>query len=775
MKEIDLIALAGLLHDIGKFGQRAEIDIQKDSYDFQSYCPMKFGSYWTHQHSAFTAEFLKSIVGKQDEFSFIDTMIDGESFENISAKHHRPTTAKEWIVAISDRVASGFERDEYNEYNTQDDRGEKLKYYEVPLDGVFDKNKKFPLGIFNISNIVARDVNKYSKDEYNKLYNEFLDDLKVLKEKPKQNFIYALEYLLKKYTSFIPSSTYKTKANIPLYDHLKTTATFASALYAYHKNNLETESIKDYETKKFLLIAGDFFGIQDFIFSNVPTSKASKILRGKSAFIQIFMQIVALKLCEDLEISHLSIISTTAGKFEILAPNTKEVKEKITSFQEKLNKYFIDEFLAQGGIGISYVKASCDDFTSKRFLELREELKQKIELTKYKKFDLAKTNPIISFDEDKTKDNEHLCKTCNQRFLKDSKDESCEFCKKFIDIGKNLAKKNFLQIRKNDGDIEIYENIYIKFSSSIDEDTIVVYDISNDEKFKGYSKWALNSYVKFSENEDRIEEFEELAMESCDGGDIGVKALMSLKGDVDNMGNFLKNSDINSFAKFNFISRLIDYFFSVKVSNIMSGKNLYTIFAGGDDLFIIGAWDEVIDISKEIRQEFMKFVDGSDLSFSVGMIMFKPSTPINYIANISEEALESSKDYKKEQSFDEKEKNAITLFGQTVGWDEYIYDMLEDFEVIKDMAIKHLDIFNTAFWYRLLDFCDMSENIKVDFKNAMWKARLSYMYKRNVLDKIKDENMEDLEEVLKQIYENIETYGAGFKMIISEFIYKRRD
>lgn len=104
MNEVESLALAGLLHDTGKFGQRAKIDIQKDSYNFQSYCPMKFGEYWTHQHSAYTADFLKSIVGKQGEFSFIDPKVSDESFENISAKHHKPTTAKEWIVAMADKL-----------------------------------------------------------------------------------------------------------------------------------------------------------------------------------------------------------------------------------------------------------------------------------------------------------------------------------------------------------------------------------------------------------------------------------------------------------------------------------------------------------------------------------------------------------------------------------------------------------------------------------------------------------------------------------------------
>ena len=758
MNEIDKIAVAALLHDIGKFGQRADVDIQKDSYDFQEYCPMKFDSYWTHQHSAYTADFLKTIVGKQGEFNFIDTLVGDESFENISAKHHKPNTSKEWLVAIADRVASGFEREEFDKYNNSDDRKNKsLNYFEVPLDSIFSDNKKFDLIEFDSNSILASNIQKHSKEKYKKLWDKFEQDLNILKKKPKTNFISGLDFLLKKYTSFIPSSTYGTKANIPLYDHLKTTSAFASALTKFHENDMTLENIKDYQDKKFLLVAGDFFGIQNFIFSDIPTSKASKILRGKSAFIQIFIKIIALDICKNLGISHLSIITTSAGKFEILAPNTEETKIKLNKMQETLNNWFIKNTFGESGIGMSFLEASCDDFTSGKFHNLREDLSKKVEITKYKKFNLINFDPILNNDKNITKDNEHQCKICKKRFKDNTdNDKACDFCNIFIKLGEKLAKANYIKINNSTKGINIFEDYYIDLLEDepyLHEDNII-YDISNSEEFKGFDKWALKSYVKFSESEDRVEEFEELSMESCGGEDRGVKALMALKGDVDNMGDFLSKSNINSFAKYNFISRLIDYFFSVKVSKMMGGKNLYTIFAGGDDLFIIGAWDEIIEISKQIRYEFMKFVEGSPLSFSVGMVMFKSSKPINFIADISEKALEDAK------AMDGKD--AITLFDETVKWEDYLDDLGLYDELDKTNP-------NTAFTYRLLELIDMSKHVKYDndVLSTIWKSKLAYSFKRNMAENDKP--------LLNTLNEMIEDYPKEAKMKVSEFIYKRRD
>jgi CRISPR-associated protein Csm1 len=595
MKNIDLMALAGLLHDVGKFGQRSDIPIEKDSYDFQEYCPCKFDTYWTHQHSAYTADFLKIIVNKQKEDRApVDHSIDNESFENICSKHHKPSTTMEWIGAIADRVASGFEREDFDKYNESDDRKhKKLKYYEFPLESILnenDENLVYDLKEFNSDHIFPIEHKQLNKNDYQKLYNKFEKDVVRLKQTTRTHFIKGIDYLLKKYTSFIPSSTYLTKANIPLYDHLKTTSSFVSALYAYHLNDLKEDSIKNYNENKFLLIAGDFFGIQKFIFSSMPTKYASKILRGKSAFIQIFIKQTAFDICDKLGLSSLSIVSDTAGKFEILAANNKQTKKKLQKIQIELNKWFLEKIFGQSGLGISFVEASCNDFLEGAFLNLRKRLAKQIEISKFQKFDLINQEPIFDV---KIKDNAHLCSICDIRFVENDQEE-CPFCKNFIELGKRLVKNNYLIIttEQHKNSISVY-NYFISFIDKVNEKELpkhsTVYDISNDEEFKGYAKWSLKAYVATNE-QDKIIEFEKLAESSCGGSStLGKAALISLKGDVDNMGAFLSGANINSFAKYNFISRLVDYFFNVNVSKMMDRKNLYTIFAGGDDLFILGA------------------------------------------------------------------------------------------------------------------------------------------------------------------------------------------
>lgn len=756
MREIDMIALAGLLHDIGKFGQRA------DGYPLRDGAFKKYD--YKYRHGQYTAQILNDLV-----FNLGDEMSDA------AAMHHNPENDTQWIIAAADRIASGFEREKFLEYNEKHDK-EDLK--KQRLWYLFDKDKRYKIDVLSPENIFPQDENAVT-NEYDTLWKSFEDDMKKIKKYGNSSSdFFTIDYLLKKFTTFIPSSTsFKkgeydaVKANIPLYEHSKATAIFTSALYKLHEQNNHNiinyykERSGDIEQNDMLLIAGDFFGIQKFIFNAVASAKASKILRAKSAYIQILTKIIAFYIVEELGLSYQSIISTNAGKFEILGVNDKESKEKLKEIQKELDEFFIGKYFGETGIGVSFVECGLSDFIVKgQYKEsLRKRVDKAVESAKFKKFDLTGIDPVLQNDEGI--DNQNLCQLCDkkkgtEREQNEKKYIACDDCEQFVKIGQQLAKSDYLTISDNSGQIAIFGNYYINFSDKPErfDDAIAIFDISNEEEFKGYAKWELGSYVKTNEK-DEILTFGDLAKNSCYELDTGVKALMALKGDVDSMGKYIKdpkNEVTNSFARFNFFARMVDYFFGVKASKMMEGKNLYTVFAGGDDIFILGAWDEVIEFAKELRVEFMKFASGSDLTFSVGMIMTKPNKPINFVADMSEKALEDAKEV--------DDKNAITLFGETVKWDDYFDDLMR-----LNGELEKIEEVNMAFLYRLLELIGMSKSVKFNGKvqDTIWKSKLAYSFHRNMDDKSLP--------LLNTLDEMIEKYPKESKMVLSEFIYKRRD
>ncbi|MCK9162438.1 MAG: hypothetical protein M0O97_06680 [Arcobacteraceae bacterium] len=483
------------------------------------------------------------------------------------------------------------------------------------------------------------------------------------------------------------------------------------------------ELLKDGEL---YIISGDFYGIQKFIFDGLSSKNAAKILRAKSAFIQLFTEYITKYICKKLGIDEKAILSVTAGKFEIITSSFSE--SVLKDIQKNINDYFIKNFFGLSGMNLCFVKCTKDDFKqSLKYKNLREKISKEIEKSKFKKFDLINQNSVLNYDS--TINNQTLCKLCNFRKIKK---EHCEVCEYFVKLGQKLTTSKIDELIISD-----------EFGIQIDS---FVCDLVLDEKIK--------SYVA-RDNENRILEFEVLSKNS-----LGVNAIAVLKADVDNMGNFLKNSDVtNSFENFELFSKTMDSFFSLHIPRIMQEKfkNSYTVFAGGDDLFLLGSWNTILEFARFIEKEFKSFIKNKDLTISFGISLAKASTPINYLANYTEELLSNAK------AIDDK-KDAITLFDETVKWQSY----KEVFEKLMP-TLENLKIEDdkTTFFYRLLDFCQMSKDvINGDIKATIWKSKLNYVFSRNM------KNIDT--KVLNVLNHSIENAPKETKIVLCEFIYKRR-
>ncbi len=513
-------------------------------------------------------------------------------------------------------------------------------------------------------------------------------------------------------------------------------------------------------SEKYLLISGDFFGIQKFIFEGLSTKNASKVLRAKSAYIQIFTRVAAYMVCDALGIDKKYILSSSAGKFEIISPVVDE--QKVEEVQQKIDAFFVEHFFALSGVGISAIECSKREFGDKgSYRTLRERLSDKVEKRKYHKFDLQHRSSLLTYEEGI--DNASLCRTCNMRKITHDSEDRCGICHDFVKLGEMLTKKTLISFVRGRGEIEIIDGYGISFKE--EKDAIEIFDIGKEPE-GDYPHWALSSYV--CSHNGTIATFEELSENSCADYENGIKALAVLKGDVDGMGEFIRTSDVTaSYENFDIFSKSIDGFFSKYISQLMTEKypDTYTVFSGGDDLFLIGAWDEVLDLAREIESDFKRFTKGN-LSISMGIILVKPSTPISYLAEISEEALEAAKEV--------DGKDAITLFGESVKFASY-RDAKKFYTMLREMDE---DVFPlpTAFLYRLMELLNMRRGIDADpLKNGMWKSKLSYSFRRNVFDRLRDKaKIEKAEALLMMCNSMIEKHPKESKLVLSEFIYKRR-
>ena len=151
------IALAGLLHDIGKFAERAEenaigqVGFHKDTIknwlnNNTAVFQPQYKNIYTHRHSLFTAATIE-LLSEAKVFPDIlskSININNKSvdFISLAAKHHlkeENLNDYEKLIKTADRLASGFERSEYDNYEQEN----KLhNYKKTRLNSIFENISK---------------------------------------------------------------------------------------------------------------------------------------------------------------------------------------------------------------------------------------------------------------------------------------------------------------------------------------------------------------------------------------------------------------------------------------------------------------------------------------------------------------------------------------------------------------------------------------------------------------------------------------------------------
>jgi len=848
------VALAALLHDLGKFAERAGLDFPELDGNKATYCPSWKGRS-SHIHAAYSGMAIDVIEknipdikqGNMTPFSsWGDRERKDDSLINAAAMHHKPETPLQRIIAIADRLASGFERATFDAYNQageeREENGKKVNYLQArqwPLLESIRLNEEKPVcpkhrlplcamapeSIF--PEILQDGNNDDARQKYEKLWNQFVVGLKDIPERHQDSLPLWLDHFDSLYLTFthaIPSATATKKpgggfmdipSDVSLYDHSKATAALAVALWQYHNDHGSVETSfsellwKDWDQhaeEEILLIQGDFFGIQDFIFSGggESTKKAAKLLRGRSFSVALLTELAAVKVLEAFQLPVTAQIINAAGKFLIVAANLRDAEKRVEGVRQELDKWFLKHTFGQGGIGLAITKAKRVDFKKGTFQGLMTRLFNDLERRKRRRFDLCGSNATLPIFKIEYK--EGACVVCGKApaILNKEDIKICRLCGDQIDIGKKLVKQERLLVTRNEVNNDTLaldcfgyrvtftatEDKSGKFGPLVkDGDLLRAWDFSLSSKdgkaplWNGYARRAINGYVPKGED-DAIKDFGDLAKTSIVKDDKdqprGVAALGILKGDVDNLGKIFTNGMKEpTFARMAALSRQVNAFFSVWLPwrCAKDFPETYTVFAGGDDFFLIGPWREQISLANEMRKEFFRYVGGnSDLHFSAGLAVTKPGIPIHALADLAEDALDKAKAHG-----NEKEKNAITCWNRTVRWDTFGEMLAAEEElagVVTLLKQEYKVDISTAYLYGLLYLCDQAESAKKKPEDNIWRSRFTYRSWRFVMDRLYVDNgkREKIyqQEFAEKIGRRISTSMGDYKIALFTHLYQRR-
>ncbi|MCF8229525.1 MAG: type III-A CRISPR-associated protein Cas10/Csm1 [Bacteroidales bacterium] len=755
------IYLAALLHDIGKFYQRADDKNAKESKLLSEqtkklesiYCPKNKG-YYSHKHVLWTAQFFEDF---EKQFRALTNNDDKEtSVFKLATSHHNPdeNALPELIIQRADWYSSGVDRSS-DEYSIQDGLKEndreafKKKRLLSVFEGLANNKQDFeyalPVEALSLkTDFFPKRINEFtSVPDYKSLWERFIKDFKIIQTVNYRVFAETTLNLLKKYTVNIPSSTMHLP-DVSLYDHLKTSAGFAVCLLDYlEQEDVQNKSLAGIKNKNpFILIGGDLSGIQDFIY-DVISKNAAKNLKGRSFYIQLLTESITHKILHELKLFKANLIYDAGGNFYILAPNTEEVKTKLSSLKEDFINMIFNAHGSSIYLAIDHIAFGEQEILKGGVATVWEKLQYKLDISKNQKYKSKIADDFNSFFSPAEIGGKQIRDVITGEEISDSEIQENEVkyldtdnkdpiklaTFKQIELGKQLRQSDF-RVKSNEplnywsGEHEhnpaglgVYyyflsksglEKYASELKSSADNvELISINDslsetegeiefihslkgLNNIYSFDFYGGNKFPSYEETEVDEDGVEHLtgEPKTFDKLCGNE-GFRRLGVLRMDVDNLGDLFAKGFKNrhrTFSRLLALSRNLDYFFKGYLNTIWKQEKYKNesiiLYSGGDDLFIVGRWNKLIDMAKEIKQNFAAFTcHNSKLSISGGMAIVGPKYPILKGADQAAEAEHQAKQYENNDA----NKNAFYFFNNAFNW-EIEYHALEE---LKNLIVKY--------------------------------------------------------------------------------------
>ncbi|MCM8793651.1 MAG: type III-A CRISPR-associated protein Cas10/Csm1, partial [Candidatus Omnitrophica bacterium] len=756
----EAVILGALLHDIGKFVQRAgeKLD-EKGKIDAERFCPKNKDGYPTHLHVIFSEREIERLL-KDTQW---------ENSANFALRHHLPDKYEDKLIQLADWLSAGERRD-------REPTEEVPEVNQEPLISIFsqiilDKPKidEYYCPVVKIEKKIEKIYPKTKKTEaINEIYNfknlweEFKEESNLLtKEVSEFDILLSrILYLLEKYTLFVPSSAYKDKPEISLCHHLKSTAAVASCLYDFKvseeeiqnvieeiKNNWQGENLK---RERFILLSGDISGIQDFIYS-VTSEKALRGLRGRSFYLQLLSETIALRILDEFNLILCNLLFLGGGNFTILLPKIDDAQERIEKIKREIQENLFEAHKGKLGIILGYVEFSYEDFKLDKFGNVIEKLKEVLAREKRRKF-----KEILNYDffEPFGTENKELkgCEICGEEIYEK---EKCLLCESFEDLSDKIKNAKYIEIQRvsKQSIKETVNNWYEPLSAlgynywfrsekevnKINYSNLVFSLNGTDFLNKNCSGFRFEAIYSPEGT------LEDMANKAGDK-EKGIKRWSALRMDVDDLGNIfslgLRNKTI---SRFSMLSYMFSLFFSMGIREIIEEKykDCCVVYSGGDDLFILAPWSDLPEIAQDIYESFKEYVCKHPKINLSGGIYIAPSKkfPVYHAA--------------KEAGFAEDkaklgDKNKITFLDNALTWKK-----IGEIKQVSDEIVKLLNLGMPRSLLTLLYAGYRDKKLFAEKKIPMFRIwRLFYAIKR-LMERHKDFSG-DLEDLRKKFITDFE-------------------
>lgn len=632
-------------------------------------------------------------------------------------------------------------------------------------------------------------------NNYENLWQDFKDDWEALATNELNVFAENATRIVEKYCTNIPFDA-SNHPGISLYEYSRTTAAIVLCLFDVH----EEQDIHPKEQENpVLMVGGDLSGIQSYIY-NVIGKMAAKNLKGRSFYLQILILDVLRELRNTLSLFSSSVIYASGGGFYLLASNTKQNKLALSKLEISLTDRIWDRhenslFLAIASITLDR-KSFINGGLSASWAGLSELLARN-KSSRYSKWLAIDNNFDKLFSPESLED-----KYIQKRDVVDGAPLALEHEDLELDRLKSSKVNALTKIQIDLGRELRNELVALVFSLSSHGDSRVVelpslfrrgyYQFrtkKNYAKFNGgdiLEQWNINTFdfepgapfrqsiLLYGGNTIPLNElgepkdFEELS--GVNGGTEQGKNLRRLgivRMDVDNLGFLFKEGLKDSFCTFPVYARLsksLDWFFTGHLNVIREQASLeddtLILYAGGDDLFILGKWDSALKYADHIRAAFKQFTGRSKLvTISGGIVLVKGKFPIAKGADLAGDAEKQAKMHiAPSEGYEVLSKNSFCFLDRAFNWEnewpviQQLMNTLLSLTLDKDGEV---DRRNKSILKRVGQFAELKREQERTGENPSWMWLSAYDFARaKKRRKFSIEQQEKIEQIYTSIIDN---------------------
>jgi CRISPR-associated protein Csm1 len=495
-----------------------------------------------------------------------------------------------------------------------------------------------------------------------------------------------LTLILEKYASCL---SYQD-GNVAVIDQVKITSAIASALA------IQTTG------EQLSLVAGDLSGIQNFIYT-IFSEGALKSLRARSFYLELVTEEIVHQILSRLQIPRHNVIYAGGGNLYILAP-AEGTELAIEELRVALNTWLYEQFQGKIFLALASNFFPAKAIATSEFSKYWDQAIRRLNQQKSAKFS-AHLSDVLT-----PKKSYEACRVCHRddtAVLKPLKPEStlqaCATCRSMFELGGSLLRVEAI-VRSSDKTLSINplrfkfsdsEEVYYHFFQDWKQvlqkpDTVLLvndWDLEHYQfkHFRNAMPLLLGNYGKRTEleGETGFMSMQELADKSE-----GIQRVGYLRMDVDRLGQIFARGlgDNYSLSKLAGLSRQMSYFFKVYLNSLASDRqnnflrhtstlglrslsetdrqNLLFIYAGGDDLFVAGAWNELVEFAFDTYQAFRAYTGNHpDITLSGGISIVGDRFPLYQAASTSGDAESAAKG---------NDRDSLGLFGEVFKWGSWM-------------------------------------------------------------------------------------------------------